>query len=365
MGTNHLRSLLETSRCRVRAWDVDGAARHAVRERLGVETYETWEELLGDPDVAGIIIAAPNRFHADMAVAALEHGKHVLLEKPMALNEPDAERVASAAERSGKILHVGFELRNSLFPLDLKDLIASGELGPLVSGHLVEYRGNFWPQWKGARCDGGSMYLMESCHIIDLFRWLTGDEVETIHAVGSRRNIVRHYDYPDTQFTTLVFRNAFVGHIHVCHTRAAIPHGYENRGPDSPPCTEFLKPEYGHQYEFSFVGENGSLHFLPLKKVCHLYTHELRPDGAVWQRLSRTIDYSRFADHKPTIHNTGDEVAEFVAMVLGERGEAIAPRDALMTHLVCFAAQEALEKGVPVQMANAPFTATAEPLSLT
>jgi predicted dehydrogenase len=352
MGQHHAESLAVLAGVRVHVWDIDERAKQESAAASGASAASTFESLLADPAIAGVVIAAPNRFHAGMAIAALRAGKHVLLEKPMALGPEDAGRVVEAAEESGRILHVGFELRNSLFPIEVKKLVANGEIGPLVSAQVVEYRGHFWPEWKGRASDGGSMQLMETCHAIDLFRWWTGDEVETVHAVGTRRNIVRHYEYPDTQFNTFVFRRGFVGHVLTCHTRSAIP--------DPASRQSLYEPALGHQYEYSVTGENGSLHFLPLQKVCRIYRHEHRPDGAVWQRTHRVIDYGEFADHGPLIHDTSNEIRHFVEMIRGDRAPSIAPRDALQTHLVCFAARQALASGRPVTLPDRRSAATAE-----
>jgi predicted dehydrogenase len=344
MGRKHVESLSGVEGVRVHVWDIDEKTKQEVAGAHAAVAEETFESLVENSAIAGVVIASPNRFHANMAIEALRAGKHVLLEKPMALSLEDAERVTQAAEQSGRVFHVGFELRNSLFPIQVKELVKNGEIGALISAQLIEFRGAFWPEWKGRASDGGSMQLMETCHAIDLFRWWTEDEVKTVHAVGTRRNVAPYYEYPDTQFNTFVFRNGFVGHVLSCHTRSATPEPEEKH--------RVYEPEFGHQYEYSVTGENGSLHFLPLQKVCRIYRHEYRPDGAVWQRTHRVIDYSEYADHNPLIHDTSSEMRHFVEMIRGERAPSIPPWDALQTHRVCFAAQRALESGQSVALDN-------------
>jgi len=339
-GKGHLDGFLRAGGKDAWVWDVNAAAAQALASRPGVRPLTTFSELISHPDIDAIAIATPNRFHAEMAISALEAGKHVLLEKPMALTLEDAEAVVATAERYGRILHVGFELRNSAFPILVKELIASGEIGSLISAQVSHYRGHFWPHWKGRRSDGGNMYLMEDCHAIDLFRWWSGDEVAAVHAIGSRRNIVGHYEYPDTQFSTFVFRNGFVGHITDCHARSAMPEE-ESR---------YLEPQFGHQYEYSIVGENGALHFLPLQGVCRIYRHEPQENGAVVQRLVRSVD---FPDYAEAIHNGDSQMSLFLEMVGGSRLPTILPHDALQTHRVCFAADEALRSESPVSLDEA------------
>lgn len=344
-GKGHLKNYLNAGGKSARVWDIREEAAQALAANSIAQTASTFDELIHHPDIDAIVIATPNGFHAEMAIQAMEAGKHVLLEKPMALNAQDAEAVTVVADRYDRILHIGFELRHSTFPMLVKELISSGEIGPLISAHVAHFRGHFWPHWKGKLDGGGDMYLMEDCHSIDLFRWWSGDEVETVHAVGVRRNIVRHYEYPDTQFSTFVFRNGFVAHISDCHARSAMPDK-----------TEFLSEDYedptlGHQYEYSIVGENGSLHFLPLQGTCRIYRHEPQGNGAVFQRLSRTVD---FPDYSEAIHNGGNQMVLFLEMLRGERPPIMEPRDALQSHLVCFAARQAQISEQPVKMTGQP-----------
>lgn len=343
-GSGHLASFLKAGGKNAWVWDVDPNRSAALAKEYGAVAVTTFEELLARPEINAICIATPNGFHAVQAIQSLRAGKHVLLEKPIALNAEDAEAVIAVAEERNLILHIGFELRHSTFPIFVKKLISSGEIGQLYSAHLLHYRGHFWPQWKGKLENGGDMYLMEDCHAIDLFRWWSGDEVETVHAVGVRRNVVRHYEFPDTQFSTFVFRNGFVAHISDCHARSAMPDKIEFSSED------YTDPAFGHQYEYSIVGENGSLHFLPLQGICRVYRHELQNDGAVFQRLSRTVNFS---DLSEAIHNCSKQMALFMEMLRGERPPIMQPRDALQSHLVCFAARQAQTSGYPVKMTPA------------
>lgn len=347
MGLEHIGHLVANKHVgpeNVSVFDLNAVAMTTARDRFAVRSTEDLDDLLHDSEIEAVVIACPNRFHAEMATRALDAGKHVLLEKPMALNEEDARRVAEAAKASGKILHVGFELRNSLFPRKVKTM--QEELGELVSAQVVEYRGHFWPEWKGATTDGGSMYLMEACHLIDLFRWWTQSEVAEVHAVGSVNNIVPHYQFPDTQFTTLVFENGFVGHISLCHVRSAMPDEFSYAGPGGH--KDLLNEEFGHQYEYTVVGTKGALRYLPIKGLLYKYRHEAQPDGSLWQRLDLSQDPGEFPDHKTGIHNTAVEIDEFMEAVIGDRIEVLDPEDALKTHLVCFAAEEALRRRRPV-----------------
>src|SRR5688572_4917314 len=91
--------------------------------------HRDWRRVIEDNSLDAIDIVVPNHLHAEIAVAALQAGKHVLLEKPMASSVADCDRIVAAAQRSGKVLTVGHEFRLSSQWGLIKRMIASGELG--------------------------------------------------------------------------------------------------------------------------------------------------------------------------------------------------------------------------------------------
>src|SRR5690606_18348234 len=90
-----------------------------------------WRQLIADPDVEVVSITTPNAFHADMAVAALEAGKHVWCEKPMAVALADAERMEAAARASGRVAALGYNYIQGPMVRLIGDLLAAGRIGTL------------------------------------------------------------------------------------------------------------------------------------------------------------------------------------------------------------------------------------------
>ena len=121
----------------------DPSAADAARDLPGVPVHRTLDALLKDPGIDLVDIVSPNHLHADMAVKALDAGKHVLLEKPMATTLADSERVVAAAERSG--LHCGLvlQLRVSRQWARVRELIAEGALGRMRFANLTLFRRPF------------------------------------------------------------------------------------------------------------------------------------------------------------------------------------------------------------------------------
>lgn len=150
------------------------SAAAAAADLPGVRVSLELEALLADPAVDLIDIVTPNHLHAAMAVAALDAGKHVLLEKPMATTLADAERVMAAAERSGRYLGVGLQLRVSRQWARVRELIAEGAIGRARYGNLTLFRRPFRPGsggWRHTSDRVGSWILEELIHHIDLLLW--------------------------------------------------------------------------------------------------------------------------------------------------------------------------------------------------
>jgi myo-inositol 2-dehydrogenase / D-chiro-inositol 1-dehydrogenase len=152
----------------------DPSAANAARDLPGVPVHRTLDALLKDPGIDLVDIVAPNHLHADMAVKALDAGKHVLLEKPMATTLADSERVVAAAERSG--LHCGLvlQLRVSRQWARVRELIAEGALGRMRFANLTLFRRPFGGgagDWRITPDKVGSWILEEPIHYLDLLLW--------------------------------------------------------------------------------------------------------------------------------------------------------------------------------------------------
>jgi myo-inositol 2-dehydrogenase/D-chiro-inositol 1-dehydrogenase len=152
----------------------DGSAAQAARDLPGVPIHRTLHAVLADPGIDLVDIVVPNHLHARMAVQALEAGKHVLLEKPMATTLADAERVVATAERSGRYLGIGLELHVSRQWAKVRELIAAGALGRMRFANLALFRRPFRGgsgNWRRTRASVGSWILEEPIHYIDLLLW--------------------------------------------------------------------------------------------------------------------------------------------------------------------------------------------------
>ena len=159
--------------------DIDiGRAKNLAKES-NAKVFGDFRELLNLPEVDIVIIATLHDSLAEISIAAIEAGKHVLVEKPAARSASELEPVIAAAEKHGVKVHVGFSLRYHRALCKAKEIVDSGELGNLMFirgryGHGARIGYN--KEWRANPVlSGGGELIDQGPHLIDLSRWLLGD----------------------------------------------------------------------------------------------------------------------------------------------------------------------------------------------
>ncbi len=139
------------------------------------KVYTDYKELLKDDTIEAVHILTPNRWHHEMTVNALEAGKHVMCEKPMAINPAEAMDMVNAAKRTGKLLAIGYQYRQRNDSLALKRLADEGALGDIYysKGHAVRFRGvPTWGVFTNKFEQGGGPLIDIGTHALDLALWV-------------------------------------------------------------------------------------------------------------------------------------------------------------------------------------------------
>lgn len=163
--------------------------------------YTDYKDLLRNPDINAVIICLPNHMHAEAAVSAFEAGKHVYLEKPVAVSRAEADEVMRAWKGSGLVGMTGFNLRFNPIYRVLKEDIESGAIGDTVFLRTVfTSSGRELPEWKKRRSTGGGALLDLASHHVDLVGYLLGDEIVRIFARTSSH--VTEYDNAMLEYET-------------------------------------------------------------------------------------------------------------------------------------------------------------------
>ena len=144
----------------------------------GVPHFSDFKALLDEADIDAVILAVPNNMHGPMSVQALEAGKHVLCEKPLATRPSEAERIVDAAESSGKFVKTASNHR--FFPTVTKayELYTSGRIGEILSfrGAIGNDGGLTHDSWFWKKeVAGGGTFIDNACHLLDIARMFMGD----------------------------------------------------------------------------------------------------------------------------------------------------------------------------------------------
>lgn len=163
----------------------------------GAAVHTDYKELLKDPSIEVVHICTPNSSHAEITIAALEAGKHVMCEKPMAKTEEEAKRMQEAAERTGKKLSIGYQNRFRADSQFLKQAVDSGELGEIyfAKAHAIRRRAvPTWGVFLDEEAQGGGPLIDIGTHALDLALWMMNNYKpkavlgRTYHKLSQREN---------------------------------------------------------------------------------------------------------------------------------------------------------------------------------
>ena len=296
------------------------ASRARVQRDWSVFATTDLAELLARRDVEAVVIASPNDLHAAQACAALAAGKHVLVEKPMALDVAAAERVARAAAEAGRVLAVGLEMRVFTLFERVKALLDEGAIGAPVHLALDLFRRPHRPGsggWKQDPARLGSGVLEEPIHYLDLARWYLG-EVASLQAWAvsraGREGLREQLDVrleSDAGASALVTRSIAAG---------------------------------GHTVDLRLVGERGALRATWRGRM------DVDPMPSVRLELhdasgSRVLPVSATTGHA---HDVWRQAAAFVRSVREGVPPPATARDGVASVALCMAVERSLERRAPV-----------------
>lgn len=181
----------------------------------GGRVIDTYDELVRDPEVDAVCISTPSGTHAELAIKAVSHGKHVVLEKPMAITVKECEDIISACEANNAKLMVISQYRTLPGVHRTRELIRSGELGRLVicNVHMKYYRDEeyYLNSWRGTKkMDGGGALMNQGIHGVDVLQYLCG-EIKSIQS--NVRTLIHDIEVEDTAVAVLEFENGALGVI--------------------------------------------------------------------------------------------------------------------------------------------------------
>jgi phthalate 4,5-cis-dihydrodiol dehydrogenase len=175
--------------------DINPRALQTFKAKYGAKTYASIEALCDDPDVDTVWIATPNTCHCPHTILAAERGRHIIVEKPMAISLAEAERMIAAAERHGVQLLCGGSRSSSAVVRTMREVVVSGEIGALRA--MTTWSATDW-MLRPRRPDeldvsqGGGVVYRQAPHQVDSVRLLAGGKVSSVRGVTGQWMAPRH-----------------------------------------------------------------------------------------------------------------------------------------------------------------------------
>jgi UDP-N-acetyl-2-amino-2-deoxyglucuronate dehydrogenase len=187
----------------------------AAGERWGVPWTTDLDELLRRDDIDAVAICTPSGLHAEQALAALRRGKHVVIEKPLAMSVADADAVIAEGARAGRVVTTISQRRYEPVMQTLRAAVAAGAFGrvALVVGECLYHRPQSYYEsaaWRGTRALDGGVLMNQAIHIVDLVRWI-GGPVASVS--GHIATLGHRMEAEDTATVSLRFTDGSLGTI--------------------------------------------------------------------------------------------------------------------------------------------------------
>jgi len=313
-------------------FDVSRERAEAMAKDFGGKVYDTVEALIADPSIDAVSVCVANAFHAPITIDALNHGKHVLCEKPMAITLKDCENMLIAAEKNGKRLLIDHNQRLTPAHKKAKEIISSGELGRVISfaatfGHKgpemwsADKSSNTWFFKKNAAAFGSMADL--GIHKIDLMRYLIGANVKNVFSrlatLDKKFPDGTPIEVDDNSVEILTFENGALGTVTTSWT-----HYGEECNSSSLYCEKgTIKLYHDPKYALQVVYADGT--------KAHYELDRMQTNDDAQQRTSGVID-------------------QFVDSILTGKKSVLDAGDILNSMRVVFACLESAESGRIVEL---------------
>jgi UDP-N-acetyl-2-amino-2-deoxyglucuronate dehydrogenase len=281
--------------------------------------YSSYDEMLQDPAIDIISICTPPDVHCEQVVKGAEAGKHLVVEKPLAMTYEDVLKMKNAVEKAGVSTVVSFVLRWNPMFVTTKKLLEDDTVGKImymetdywhwIGPHYVQYR------WSKTKQSGGDSLLSAGCHAVDALRWFCG-EVTEVFGYSAPGFDGSDYEFDPNVVAVLKFQNGAIGKV-----------------------SSLLECKTPYIFNLHIVGQKGTVlnnkvysHKFPGQKGYFEYPVILPDSGDV------------------THHPFAEEINHFVDCILKGEQPIANLSDAAKTMEVCFAIAKSIETGKPVRL---------------
>jgi len=299
--------------------DVAAERARQVAAELEVEhSYGSLDAMLENKEIAAVLIATPDKFHAQAVVASARAGKDILCEKPLALTLGDARSAIEAVSKAGRRLQVGFMRRYDPAYAAAMKRIAAGEIGVPVVFKSIGRDKDAPPLAAYESNVNGMIFYTNTIHDFDLARWLMQDEVSEVHAYTTsaiRPEVARYGDVVASS-VNLKYEKGAIGNVE-SHAQAV----------------------YGYDVRTEIVGSKGSILIGTLQQAPAVF---LSAAGGTRNLADHFL--TRFADAYLS------EVRDFVHNILHDRPLNVSGEDGLKALAIAVAAEHSHRHGRPVKV---------------
>jgi predicted dehydrogenase len=297
---------------------------HAKAEEFNLgnaRAYEHLEKMLDDPGIQIVVLATPHPFHVPQGVAAAQAGKHLVIEKPVALNLEGLQELRAAVHAAKVKTVVSFVLRwNPLFKT-IRAMLADGLIGKLFSAE-VDYLHGIGPwyaqyYWNIRKEMAGSSLLTAGCHAVDGLRWFVQSRaVEVFAYANTSPDNPLHYEYEPNSITLVRFEDGTIGKV-----------------------TSSVESIMPYVFRIQLLGDQGAI------RNNEIYTRRW-PGQTDWAAVPTVLPDSGDVSHHPF----RDEVSHFVDCILEDRESDASLDDAAFTHEICYASEISVREHRPVSL---------------
>ena len=221
-------------------------ARNAAK-MFGCEFSDRWPDVVRRDDVDAVLVCTPPHVHAEISIAAMRAGKHVLCEKPLTRTLKEAEEMVRVARETRKVLKCGFNHRHHPAIWEAHRLVAEGAIGKPLFGRCrygICGRPGYEREWRADPTQAaGGQFIEQGTHAIDLFRWFLGEATEVACFTGIQ--YFRKQPLDDNGMAIVRFNNGAMASLHASLTQWKNLFSFEVFGEDGYVMIEGLGASYG------------------------------------------------------------------------------------------------------------------------
>lgn len=223
ISTNHVKAVINnkmefTAVCDIVPEHMETVLeKNGLREDASIKRYTDYKKMIAENDLELVGIATESGLHAEIALYCIDHGIHVIIEKPMAMNMRDAEEIIRRSEEKGVKVSACHQNRFNVAVQEMRKALEAGRFGKISHGsiHVRWNRGKaYYDQapWRGTWAQDGGALMNQCIHGIDLLRWMMGNEAEEVYGV-TRQQFHHYLEAEDLGMAVVKFKNGAIGTI--------------------------------------------------------------------------------------------------------------------------------------------------------